>query len=123
MANGYFNEKTLQGLKPVVERFVSSRNAVPLQEPIKLQGIVDIKGQPFPVFSQTRLKPLGNMSLAEFNNTYLKQLQEALRPYGYTGDGITANFSNGTRTLSDIKPENMGLDKDGRLRLFDVDAY
>lgn len=121
VANEDFNEKELPGLKEGVERFVSSRNSVPLQEPINFSGIVDIKGQPYPVFSQRKLKPLGEISSAEFNRTYTPLIRDALRHYGYTGDGVNSNFSNGYRTLIDIKPDNVGFDMDGNLRFFDVD--
>lgn len=120
VVDGGMNESNLPDLKNTVERYISSRNSVPLQEPIKFEGIVDSNGQPIPVFSQFKLKSLGEMSSAEFNKSYMPLLQRALSSYGYIGDGINTNFSNGKRNLIDIKPENMGFDSNGNLRFFDV---
>lgn len=113
--------RDLPALKSHVPAFIEKKNIVPLQEPLKFIGIVDRDGHPFPVFSQTKLQSLGNISSEEFNKVYLPQLQEALRPYGFTGDGISKGFSDGVRTLVDLKPENMGLTSQGKIRFFDVD--
>lgn len=117
---GDFYHKDLSKLRKFVSDFEKERNAIPLQEPIRFEGIVDREDYPYPVFSQPRLQPLGKMSTAEFNKTYLQQLQEELLPFGFTGDGVNTGFTNGLQILTDMKPENMGLTSDGKLRFFDV---
>ena len=42
---------------------------------------------------------------------------------GYKGDGIKENFTNGIKTLVDLKPENIGIDKQDRIRFIDVDSF
>ena len=116
-----YDKEVLPTLKSYVPAFIEKKNAVPLQEPLRFMGIVDRDGYPFPVFSQNKLQSLGNVPTEEFNRVYLPQVQEALRPYGFTGDGISTGFSDGVRTLVDMKPENIGLTSQGKIRFFDVD--
>lgn len=112
--------KTPEGLQDLVNDYLR-RNSIPLQEHVSFTGYVKQDGYVYPVFNQGRLLPLGSMSNAEFNAKYLPLLQKSLKPYGYTGDGISSEFTNGVYTLVDIKPENMGLTPTGELRFLDVD--
>ena len=113
--------KDVDGLKEFNRTFPARRNTIPLQDQIKFKGYVKDGDNLYPVYSQRRLNPLNKMSIAEFNRDYLPLLQRLLSSRGYTGDGISSEFTNGIKTLIDIKPDNMGLTTDGQLRFLDVD--
>ena len=97
------------------------RNTIPLQLPASFSGYIKKDSYLYPVFSQEKVQPLGQMSNAEYTETYLPLVQTALKAAGYDGDGITTEFTNGIHTLVDLKPENIGINSSGDLRFLDVD--
>ena len=116
------------GLKDFNRTFPARRNTIPFQEPVKLVGYINhtipkhgtLK---YPVYSQNKVTPLGKMSQHIFETSFLPIIKRSLSAKGYNGDNITSKFTNGKRTLVDIKPENMGFSKNGELRFIDVDSY
>lgn len=111
--------KSIEDLTPVVESYLQ-RNTIPLQQPLSFNGYIKEGLYFYPVFNQMKLQPL-QTSNAEYQTKYLPLIQKALNSAGYSGDGLTTEFSNGIKTLVDIKPENMGLTSSGDIRFFDVD--
>ena len=109
----------MMGLEFLVNNYLQ-RNSIPLQEPASFSGYIKSNSNLYPVFSQDKLKPLGEMSNAEYMRTYLPLVQEALNKLGYGGDGVNSEFTNGFNTLIDIKPDNMGITQSNELRFFDV---
>ena len=99
---------------------LNRRNQVPLQEPINMEGFITRGNYLYPVYSQNKLKTL-DMPSAEFRKSCLPLIKNELLPFGYQGDGINSPFTDGTRTLIDIKPEDIGVNPEGKLRFFDVD--
>lgn len=108
----------LDEVKQLVSDFENRRNNIPLQEQIKFVGLIDNNGNPYPVFQQNKLLPLKS-----FDKKSILQLQKELEKYGYKGDLKNKGFSNGQKTLSDLKPENVGYDSNGNLKFIDVDSY
>ncbi len=111
--------KDMPGLEALVNSYLQ-RNSVPLQSQASFSGYVKDGTLLYPVFSQERVQPLGKMSNAEYTKKYLPLIQEALESFGYSGDGINSEFTNGVSTLVDIKPENVGFTPSNDLRFFDV---
>lgn len=111
--------KSVEDLRPLVNSYLQ-RNTVPMQQPVSFTGYVKDNSSFYPVFSQGKLQPL-RISNAEYTKQYLPLVQEALNKAGYSGDGINTEFSNGTKTLVDLKADNMGLTPEGKLKFFDVD--
>ena len=62
------------------------------------------------------------MSTEIWRQEFLPKLTPQLRKYGITGDGINYEFKapNG-KTIIDINPFNIGVDKNGNYKFLDVD--
>lgn len=41
---------------------------------------------------------------------------------GYSGNNMDVLFSNGKVTLGDLKPENIGIDTEGKIRILDLNV-
>lgn len=108
--------KNINEANKMANEYQNRRNAIPLQEPIRYIGTVDDSGYIYPVFSQNKLKEIGDID-------YQNIIKNELKKYGYIGDGINTNFTDGNKTLIDIKPENIGIDKNGSIKFIDVDNY
>lgn len=117
--------KDMEGLKGLVAD-LNKRNQAPLSEPIGMEGFIvnDLNNHRFlyPVFNQNRLTPL-KVSHLEYMNNYFPLLQKELGRYGYKDTGSGHTFTDGTRVISDVKPENIGLNSEGKLRFIDTDFY
>lgn len=114
------NTKDMNGLTSLVNSYLD-RNSIPLQEQASFEGYIKQNDNIYPVFSQGKLHSLGKMSNTEFSKKILPSIHDLLKQYGYSGDGITSEFTNGINTLIDIKPDNVGTTPSGELKFFDVD--
>lgn len=94
----------------------NTRNSVPYQEQLKFIGFKDNK---YPVYKQNRLTPI---SEEEFTPEIELKIKNMLKRKGFEYDP-SEGYSNGVLNLLDISPNNMGYNKRGQLRFFDVGAY
>ena len=113
--------KTPKELQDLVTSYLR-RNNIPNQLKSDFIGFVTDKNYLYPVFRQDKVNPIGNMSTEIWRQEFLPKLTPQLRKYGITGDGINYEFKapNG-KTIIDINPFNIGVDKNGNYKFLDVD--
>ena len=92
------------------------RNSVPYQEKLNFIGFKD---NSYPVYSQNKVTPI---SEAEFTPEIELKIKNMLKRKGFKYDP-DEGYSNGTLNLLDISSDNVGYNKKGQLRFFDVGAY
>ena len=92
------------------------RNSVPYQEQLKFIGF---KNNNYPVYKQNRITPI---SEDEFTPEIELKIKNMLKRKGFKYDP-DEGYSNGTLNLLDISSDNVGYNKKGQLRFFDVGAY
>lgn len=90
-----------------------------IQVPMKFEGYLQGNNRIYPVYSQQRLKPLGNFAPLQFERQVLPLIDLQFQRYGYNPNLRT----NGFLHYGDIKPENLGFDSNGNIRFFDLDVY
>lgn len=95
------------------------RNRLPIQERIKFKGYLQGKDRIYPVYSQQRINPIGDIPITKWQHKYLPIINDRMRSLGYFGDGTYY----GKYTISDVNTWNVGYDKDGILKFFDVEVY
>ena len=94
------------------------RNKVPFQEKLKFEGYVQDGDNLFPVYSQNRINPIGDISYFKWEKDIMPIIKKKLKEKGFD-----ESFYNGKIHLNDISPSNIGYDSKGNLKFFDVDAY
>ena len=90
------------------------RNKVPFQEPLQFEGLTS---NGYPVFSQNKVTPL---TYKQWTPDLINTVQEMFRSKGYIGDIRNSMLSNGKIKLLDIRPQNMGYNSNGELRMIDI---
>lgn len=83
------------------------------------EGYLSGNGRVFPVYSQKKITPIGDVSSAEWEQIYLPIINEQMRKIGYSGEGTYY----GKFTVGDIYPQNIGFDEYGNIKFFDADVY
>lgn len=96
------------------------RNRLPIQERIEYQGYLQGDGRLYPVYSQNRVNPIGDMPAIVWEKEILPKIDTQMKTIGFNGHGV---YNNGKLTVGDINPWNIGYDKNNKLRLFDADVY
>lgn len=95
------------------------RNQLPIQLPMRFQGYVKGAKRIYPVYSQQKVIPIGDILPYEWTQKYLPIIDNKMQQLGYNGHGTYY----GKFTVGDISPFNIGLDNSGNLKFFDVDVY
>lgn len=94
------------------------RNKVPFQEKLKFEGYIQDVDNLFPVYSQNRVNPIGDIPYSKWEKDIMPIIKDKLKARGFD-----ESYYNGKIHLNDISPFNVGYDSKGNLRFFDVDAY
>lgn len=94
------------------------RNKVPFQEKLKFEGYVQDRDNLFPVYSQNRVNPIGDVPYSKWEKDIMPIIKKKLKEKGFD-----ESFYNGKIHLNDISSFNVGYDSKGNLKFFDVDAY
>ena len=112
----------IKGMKEHNSNFLWERNTIPFFARQKFVGFVKNEvNQRFPVYTQEKLTPLQGGTY--FQQHIMPRIQNSLNQKGFSGDGINSNFTNGKITIGDLKPENIGIDTDGKIRFLDLNVY
>lgn len=117
--------KSIDDIRKFHQADIFKRNQLPLQERIKIEGYVNDGDLKYPVYSQKRLTPIGNnypsaLEWSVWRNEFVPKIYEVLKEIGYTV--VERELTNGKLYLCDISPQNVGYDKEGNLRFFDIDV-
>lgn len=100
------------------------RNQNPSSLPIEYKGFFkDSKTQQlYPVYTQEKVMPIGDDSMSFENfSTFLNKLIKDMKSKGWVyKDG---KFTNGKLTTGDINPGNLGIDKNGNIKILDGQTY
>lgn len=102
---------------------LSSRNKVPYQQQNKLFGFIKIGDKYYPVTKQQKLQNLSNKQNIYFSRDIKPRIEQMLSAKGFYPTKSGYGFTDGNILLTDFKPQNIGFDKNGNIRFFDIQSF